>query len=539
MIQIAGAPGVPNTENRRCHSQFMEFNTLCLILSIAAVVLCAVFFAAGILYRKKVAEKQIGSAEEEAKRIINEAIKGGENKKREMLLEAKEEIHKSRSEYEREVKERRAEVSKQERRLQQKEEALDKKINLHEKKEDELAKRIAAIDKKQEEVESLKRSQMEVLEKISGLTQEEAKAYILKGVEENVRHETAMKIKEIEAQMKEEADQTAREIIATAIQRCAADHAAETTVSVVPLPNDEMKGRIIGREGRNIRTLETITGVDLIIDDTPEAITVSSFDPVRREVARLALEKLIADGRIHPTRIEDMVEKARREVDHTIKVEGERATFETGVHNLHPELIKLLGRQKYRTSYGQNVLNHSIEVAHIAGLMASELGVDVTLAKRAGLLHDLGKSVDHEMEGSHVQLGVELAKKYKENPVVINAIEAHHGDVEPQTVIACLVQAADAISAARPGARRENVENYIRRLEKLEELTNSFPGVEKAYAIQAGREVRVMVKPEEVTEDNMILLAHDLAKKIESELEYPGQIKVNVIRETKAVEYAK
>mgnify|MGYP000545025194 FL=1 len=539
MIQIAGAPGVPNTENRRCHSQFMEFNTLCLILSIAAVVLCAVFFAAGILYRKKVAEKQIGSAEEEAKRIINEAIKGGENRKREMLLEAKEEIHKSRSEYEREVKERRAEVSKQERRLQQKEEALDKKIDLHEKKEDELAKRIAAIDKKQEEVESLKRSQMEVLEKISGLTQEEAKAYILKGVEENVRHETAMKIKEIEAQMKEEADQTAREIIATAIQRCAADHAAETTVSVVPLPNDEMKGRIIGREGRNIRTLETITGVDLIIDDTPEAITVSSFDPVRREVARLALEKLIADGRIHPTRIEDMVEKARREVDHTIKVEGERATFETGVHNLHPELIKLLGRQKYRTSYGQNVLNHSIEVAHIAGLMASELGVDVTLAKRAGLLHDLGKSVDHEMEGSHVQLGVELAKKYKENPVVINAIEAHHGDVEPQTVIACLVQAADAISAARPGARRENVENYIRRLEKLEELTNSFPGVEKAYAIQAGREVRVMVKPEEVTEDNMILLAHDLAKKIESELEYPGQIKVNVIRETKAVEYAK
>ena len=539
MIQIAGAPGVPNTDNRRCHSQFMEFNTLCLILSIAAVVLCAVFFAAGILYRKKVAEKQIGSAEEEAKRIINEAIKGGENKKREMLLEAKEEIHKSRSEYEREVKERRAEVSKQERRLQQKEEALDKKIDLHEKKEDELAKRIAAIDKKQEEVESLKRSQMEVLEKISGLTQEEAKAYILKGVEENVRHETAMKIKEIEAQMKEEADQTAREIIATAIQRCAADHAAETTVSVVPLPNDEMKGRIIGREGRNIRTLETITGVDLIIDDTPEAITVSSFDPVRREVARLALEKLIADGRIHPTRIEDMVEKARREVDHTIKVEGERATFETGVHNLHPELIKLLGRQKYRTSYGQNVLNHSIEVAHIAGLMASELGVDVTLAKRAGLLHDLGKSVDHEMEGSHVQLGVELAKKYKENPVVINAIEAHHGDVEPQTVIACLVQAADAISAARPGARRENVENYIRRLEKLEELTNSFPGVEKAYAIQAGREVRVMVKPEEVTEDNMILLAHDLAKKIESELEYPGQIKVNVIRETKAVEYAK
>ena len=402
-----------------------------------------------------------------------------------------------------------------------------------------MPKKAANIQAQQEEVASLKRSQMEMLEKISGLTQEEAKAYILKGVEDDVRHETAVKIKEIEQQLKDDADSLAREIITTAIQRCAADHVAEATVSVVPLPNDEMKGRIIGREGRNIRTLETITGVDLIIDDTPEAITVSSFDPVRREIARLALEKLIADGRIHPTRIEDMVEKARREVDHTIKVEGERASFETGVHNLHPEIIKLLGRQKYRTSYGQNVLNHSIEVAHIAGLLASELGVDVTLAKRAGLLHDLGKAVDHEMEGSHVQLGVELAKKYKESPVVINAIEAHHGDVEPQTIIACLVQAADAISAARPGARRENVENYIRRLEKLEELTSSFPGVEKSYAIQAGREVRIMVKPEEVSEDNMVLLAHDLAKKIESELEYPGQIKVNVIRETKAVEYAK
>ena len=517
----------------------MEFNTLSLILCIALVVIGIVCFFIGITYRKKVAEKEIGSAEEEARRIINESIKGGENKKREMLLEAKEEIHKSRTEYEKEVKERRSEIQKQERRLQQKEESLDKKLDLHEKKEEELAKKAVSIQNQQEEVASLKRSQMEMLEKISGLTQEEAKAYILKGVEADVRHETAVKIKEIEQQYKDDADALAREIITTAIQRCAADHVAEATVSVVPLPNDEMKGRIIGREGRNIRTLETITGVDLIIDDTPEAITVSSFDPVRREIARLALEKLIADGRIHPTRIEDMVEKARREVDHTIKVEGERASFETGVHNLHPEIIKLLGRQKYRTSYGQNVLNHSIEVAHIAGLLASELGVDVTLAKRAGLLHDLGKSVDHEMEGSHVQLGVELAKKYKESPVVINAIEAHHGDVEPQTIIACLVQAADAISAARPGARRENVENYIRRLEKLEELTSSFPGVEKSYAIQAGREVRIMVKPEEVTEDNMILLAHDLAKKIEAELEYPGQIKVNVIRETKAVEYAK
>ena len=519
----------------------MEFHVISFLLGIAAglVVFGALFFVLGVTYRKKVAEKEIGSAEEEAKRIINEAIRGGENKKREMLLEAKEEIHKTRTEQERENKERRNELQKQERRLQQKEESLDKKLDIHEKKEEDLAKRIAAVQNQQEEVAKIKKSQLDMLEKISGLTQEDAKAYLLSNVESEVRHETAMKIKEIEAQMKEEADQKAREIITTAIQRCAADHAAEATVSVVPLPNDEMKGRIIGREGRNIRTLETITGVDLIIDDTPEAITVSSFDPVRREVARLALEKLIAAGRIHPTRIEDMVEKARREVEHTIKVEGERATFETGIHNLHPELIKLLGRQKYRTSYGQNVLNHSIEVAHIAGLLASELGVDVTLAKRAGLLHDLGKSVDHEMEGSHVQLGVELARKYKESPVVINAIEAHHGDVEPQTIIACLVQAADAISAARPGARRENVENYIRRLEKLEELTNSFPGVDKSYAIQAGREVRIMVKPEEVSEDNMILLAHDLARKIESELEYPGQIKINVIRETKAVDYAK
>ena len=513
---------------------------LYVVLPVAGFLIGAIlFFFFGVSYRKHVAEREIGSAEQEATRIINEAIRSGESKKKELLVEAKDEIHKSRTEYEREVKERRAEISKQERRLQQKEEVLDKKQDAFERKEDDLAKKIAKVDATQNEVNLVKKSQLEMLEKISGLTQEDAKKYLLESVENDVRHETAMKIKEIEAQCKEEADQTAREIIATAIQRCAADHAAETTVSVVPLPNDEMKGRIIGREGRNIRTLETITGVDLIIDDTPEAITVSSFDPVRREIARIALEKLIADGRIHPTRIEDMVEKARKEVEHTIKVEGERAAYETGVHNLHPELIKILGRQKYRTSYGQNVLNHSIEVAHIAGLMASELGVDVALAKRAGLLHDLGKAVDHEMEGSHVQLGVELARKYKESPAVIHAIEAHHGDVEPQTVIACLVQAADAISAARPGARRENVENYIRRLEKLEELTGSYPGVAKAYAIQAGREVRIMVKPEEVTEDNMIILARDIARKLEAELEYPGQIKVNVIRETKAVDYAK
>ena len=518
----------------------MELNILAIILCIAGFVVGAlVFFFIGSAWRKKFAEKEIGSAEEEAKRIINDAIKSGESKKREMLLEAKEEIHKARTEADRENKERRADLQKQERRLQQKEESLDKKLDNHEKKEEELAKKVAAVQQQQEEVATIKRSQLEMLEKISGLSQEDAKAQLLQSVESEIRHETAMKIKDIEDEMKEEADRYAREIISTAIQRCAADHAAEATVSVVPLPNDEMKGRIIGREGRNIRTLETITGVDLIIDDTPEAITVSSFDPVRREIARLALEKLIIDGRIHPTRIEDMVEKARREVDQTIKQEGERATFSTGVHGLHPEIIKLLGRQKYRTSYGQNVLNHSMEVAHVAGLLAAELGVDVTLAKRAGLLHDLGKSVDHEMEGSHVQLGVELAKKYKESPAVIHAIEAHHGDVEAKTVIACLVQAADAISAARPGARRENVENYIRRLQQLEELTASFKGVEKAFAIQAGREVRVMVKPEDVSEDNMILLARDIARKIESELEYPGQIKVNLIRETKAVDYAK
>ena len=517
----------------------MEMTLAIILIAAAAVVGIGLGFGFGALYRKKVAEREIGSAEAEATRIINEAIRGGESKKKEMLLEAKDEIHKSRTEYEKEVKERRAELTKQERRLEQKETTLDKKTEAFEKKEEELNKRLAKVQETQAEAEQAKAAQLKALEVISGLTQEQAKQHLLQSVEEDVRHDTAMKIKEIEQQMKDEADDKAREIIALAIQRCAADHAAETTVSVVPLPNDEMKGRIIGREGRNIRTLETITGVDLIIDDTPEAITVSSFDPVRREVARLALEKLIVDGRIHPTRIEDMVEKARREVDRVIREEGERACYESGVHNLNPELVKILGRQKYRTSYGQNVLNHSIEVSHIAGLMAAELGVDVALAKRAGLLHDLGKSIDHEVEGSHVQLGADLARKYKENPVVVNAIEAHHGDVEPKTVIAVLVQAADAVSAARPGARRENVENYIRRLQKLEELTGSYPGVDKAYAIQAGREVRIMVKPEVVSEDNMILLARDVAKKIEAELEYPGQIKIKVIRETKAVEYAK
>jgi len=509
------------------------------LIAVAAVVFGVIGFVVGIVYRKRVSEREIGSAETEATRIINEAIRSGESRKKEMLLEAKEEIHKSRTEYEKEVKEQRSEMTKQERRLQQKEETLDKKAENFEKKEEELARRMEEVAKVKEEAEAVKKAHLATLEQISGLSQEQAKQFLLKTVEEEVRHDTAMKIKEIEQELKDTSEEKAREILSIAIQRCAADHAAEATVSVVPLPNDEMKGRIIGREGRNIRTLETITGVDLIIDDTPEAITVSSFDPVRREVARLALEKLIADGRIHPTRIEDCVEKAKKDVDRTIREEGERACYETGVHGLNPELIKILGRQKYRTSYGQNVLNHSIEVAHIAGLMASELGVDVALAKRAGLLHDLGKSIDHEVEGSHVQLGADLARKYKENPVVVNAIEAHHGDVEPKSVIAVLIQAADAVSAARPGARRENVENYIRRLQKLEELTGSYPGVEKAFAIQAGREVRIMVKPEEVTEDNMILLARDIAKQIEAELEYPGQIKINVIRETKAVEYAK
>ena len=506
---------------------------------IGIVIGLAVGVPVGIQQRKKSAEREIGSAEDEAKRIINEAYKSAESKKREAMVEAKEEILKARNEHEREVKERRADLQRQEHRLQQKEEILDRKTDNIEKKEEQLTARLAKLETTQAEAEQAKQNQLEMLERISGFTVEEAKSYLLKQLEQDVTHESAMKIKEIEARFKDEADTKAREIISLAIQRYAADHVAEATVSVVPLPNDEMKGRIIGREGRNIRTLETLTGVDLIIDDTPEAITVSCFDPVRREIARLALEKLILDGRIHPARIEEMVEKAKREVDAVIKSEGERAIFETNVHGLHPELVKLLGRMRYRTSYGQNVLNHSIEVSHIAGLLAAEIGANVAEAKRAGLLHDLGKSVDHEVEGSHVQIGVELARKYHESENIIHAIQAHHNDVEPRTIVACLVQAADAISAARPGARRENVENYIKRLEMLEEITSSFPGVEKSFAIQAGREVRIMVKPEVISEDQMVLLARDIAKKIEDELEYPGQIKVHLLRETKAIEYAK
>ena len=511
-----------------------------------AAILAVITFGLGILAcvliikaKEKKDARTIKNAEDEALRIYNEAIKSAENKKREALLEAKEEILRNRTEYEKEVKERRAEQQKQERRLQQKEENLDHKTELIEKKEEALQEKYAELEREREELKTVKRSQTEMLERISGLTADQAKQYLIDQVESEVTHETAMKIKELEAKARDEADQRAREIVATAIQRCAADHVAEITVSVVPLPNDEMKGRIIGREGRNIRTIETLTGADLIIDDTPEAITVSCFEPVRREVARVALEKLIADGRIHPTHIEEMVEKARREVDAVIRSEGERAVLETGVRGLHPELQKLLGKLHYRTSYGQNVLQHSIEVSHIAGMMAAELGADVYAAKRAGLLHDIGKALDHEFEGTHVALGVEYCRKYKEREEIIHAIQAHHGDVECKTLVACLVQAADAISAARPGARRENLENYIKRLEKLEEITGTYPGVEKSYAIQAGREVRVMVKPEQVSEDEMVILARELARRIENELEYPGQIKVHVLRETKVVEYAK
>ncbi len=513
------------------------------IAAVVAVVLAvisgAICFRLGISHRKRIAEAQIGSAEAEAKRLVDEAIKTAENKKRESLLSAKEEIIKNRNEAEKELKERRSEISRQERRLQQKEEALDKKAESMEKKDETLNRKIKEADEEKEKIAGIHKAQIEILERLSGLTAEEAKEYLLKNVEDEVRHEAAIMIKEIETQAKDEADKRAKNIISAGIQRCAADHVAETTVSVVSLPNDEMKGRIIGREGRNIRTLETLTGIDLIIDDTPEAVILSGFDPIRREVARVALEKLIVDGRIHPSRIEEMVERARKEVDATIKQEGEQATFDTGVHGLHPEIIKLLGKLKFRTSYGQNVLKHSIEVSHVAGIMAGELGVDVATAKRAGLLHDIGKAVDHEIEASHISIGVDIAKKYNENKEVIHAIEAHHGDVEAKTIIACLVQAADAISAARPGARRENIEAYIKRLQQLEEIATSFAGVEKSYAIQAGREVRIMVKPEEIGDGDMEFVAREIVKKIESELEYPGQIKINLIRETRTTDYAK
>ncbi|NLY43619.1 MAG: ribonuclease Y [Clostridiaceae bacterium] len=509
-------------------------------VTLGIVVISNVFaFRFGIAYRKKIAEAEIGSAEEEAKRIISEAYKAGENKKREVLLEAKEEIHRARMELDREIKERRSEIQRQERRLQQKEENLDRKVESLEIREEKLNKKTKEIQALQQEISEIYKKQVDELERISGLTVEEAKNYLLKNIENEIKHKAAIMIKDVEAKAREEAEQKAKNIITAAIQKCAADHVAETTVSVVPLPNDEMKGRIIGREGRNIRTLETLTGIDLIIDDTPEAVILSGFDPIRREIARLALEKLIIDGRIHPARIEETVERAKKEVENTIRQEGEHATFETGVHGLHPEIIKLLGKLRFRTSYGQNVLKHSIEVAHLAGIMAGELGVDVSLAKRAGLLHDIGKAVDHEMEGSHVTIGAEIAKKYKESQQVIHAIMAHHGDIEPETTIACLVQAADTISAARPGARRENLETYIKRLEKLEEIANSFSGVDKSFAIQAGREIRIMVKPEDVNDEDAVFIARDIVKRIENELEYPGQIKVNVIRETRVVEYAK
>ena len=509
------------------------------ITGIVAVVIALVFFLIGSAFRKAKAEKTIGSAEIEAKRILSDAIQNAEARKKELLIEAKDEVHQLRTETEKDLRERRSEVQRQERRLQQKEETLDKKIDNLEIKEENIAKRAKEVEAKLEESEQIKRSQLEMLERISGYSKEQAKDYLLSVLDGELTHAKAVKINEFEQRTKEESDNIAREILSRAIQRCAADHSSEITVSVVPLPNDEMKGRIIGREGRNIRALETATGVDLIIDDTPEAITVSSFDPIRREVARLALEKLIVDGRIHPARIEEMVNKAQNEVNNTIKREGERAMLDAGIHNLHPEIVKLLGKLYYRTSYGQNVLNHALEVCHLSGIIAAELGENVTLAKRAGLLHDIGKAIDHEQEGTHIQLGVEVAKKYKENEDVIHAIHAHHGEVEAKTVIACIVQAADAISAARPGARRENIESYIKRLEKLEEFANSFSGVENSFAIQAGREVRIVVKPEVISDDQMVIIARDIANKIENELDYPGQIKVNVIRENRAIDYAK
>ena len=509
------------------------------LIIVFAIIAGIVAFYAGINYRKKVAESQIGSAEKEAERIVEAAKESAEAKKKESILEGKDEIHRLRNEADKELNERRREIQRQERRIQQKEETLEKKMTSLEAKDETLNKKLKGADDKLAEAEKVKTAQIEVLETISKFTSEQAKDYLLKTLENELVHEKSVKVLDYEQKTRDECEKKAREIISLAIQRVAADHVTEATVSVVPLPNDEMKGRIIGREGRNIRAIETLTGVDLIIDDTPEAITLSSFEPVRREVARIALEKLISDGRIHPARIEEMIEKARREVDATIKHDGERAVLEAGVHNIHPELVRLLGRLRYRTSYGQNVLNHSLEVSYLAGMMASELGMDPTIAKRAGLLHDIGKSIDHEVEGTHVQIGVDLARKYKEHDAVIHAIQAHHGDVEAKTVVACLVQAADALSAARPGARRENVENYIKRLEKLEEVASSFEGVESSYAIQAGREVRIMVKPEVINDERMLPLAREICKKIEEELEYPGQIKVNIIRESRAFDYAK
>lgn len=506
---------------------------------VTAVIVAPISWFVAIAYRKRVYEAKIGKAEDKSREIIDEALKVAETKKREALLEAKEESIKTKNELEKETRERRAELQRYERRVLSKEENVEKKSEALEKKEASLASKEDSLNKKHKEVESLYEKEIQELEKISGYTSEQAKEYLLKTVEDDVKHDTAKMIKEMEARAKEEAGKKAKEYIVNAIQKCAADHVAEATISVVQLPNDEMKGRIIGREGRNIRTLETLTGVDLIIDDTPEAVILSGFDPIRREVARIALEKLILDGRIHPARIEEMVEKAQREVEMVIREEGESALLEVGVHGIHPELVRLLGRMRFRTSYGQNALKHSIEVAHLSGLLAAEIGADVRIAKRAGLLHDIGKSVDHEVEGSHIQIGVDLCRKHKESAIVINAVEAHHGDVEPQSLVACIVQAADAISAARPGARRETIETYTNRLKQLEEITNSFKGVEKSFAIQAGREVRIMVVPEQINDDAMVLLARDIAKRIENELEYPGQIKVNVIRESRVTDYAK